>query len=83
MAAAVVDVVVAAVLSSLRAYVCLRYGWNFAELALEHKCNYRQGLVQASTQGKSKHRNRHRGARVKLKDKARSGTGWKTSTAIA
>ena len=45
--------VVAAVLSSLRAGVCLR-------LWLEHKCNYRQGLVQASTQGKSKHRNRHR-----------------------
>lgn len=30
-AAAVVDVVVAAVLSSLRAYVCLRCGWSFTE----------------------------------------------------
>ena len=62
--------VVAAVLSSLRAYVCLRYGWGFAESlcwSMSMKASIGTGT----------------GSKTKLRVQASSGTGWKTSTDIA
>ena len=75
--------VVAAVLSSLRAGVCLRCGWGFAESL----CWSMSVII-----GKAWYMLVHRvkasigtgtGSKTKLRVQASSGTGWKTSTDIA